>query len=172
MVSVAAWQRQTAARFWQNAGPRDVRACQPKPGPGPEPRRSRECMGQPPDILKKRRQFLRVAASRRKWVTPAFILQLDVRAVEREAVGDIRALAPPRVGFTVTKKVGNAVVRNRVKRRLRAAVAEVVPICAPVGNDYVLIGRKHALERPFRSLTSDLKWALRKLDEKADLRGK
>ena len=126
-------------------------------------------MGQPLDILKKRRQFLQVAASQRKWVTPGFVLQLNVRGAIRSATRDDQVLASPRVGFTVTKRVGNAVVRNKVKRRLRAAAAEVVPSHASAGNDYVLIGRKQALERPFQSLTSDLKWALRKLDERADL---
>ena len=155
------------ARSWQDDGLKDVSACQP------EPRRWRqensECMGQPPVILKKRRQFLRVAASRRKWVTTGFVLQLGVRASDSEAGRDDRVLAPPRVGFTVTKKVGNAVIRNKVRRRLKAAVSEVAPFYAPAGNDYVLIGRKQALERPFRSLISDLNWALRKLDENADL---
>ncbi|MBN06248.1 MAG: ribonuclease P protein component [Rhodospirillaceae bacterium] len=126
-------------------------------------------MGQPLDILKKRRQFLQVAASHRKWVTPGFVLQLSVRGAIRSATRDDQVLGSPRVGFTVTKRVGNAVVRNKVKRRLRAAAAEVVPSHASAGNDYVLIGRKQALERPFQSLTSDLKWALRKLDERADL---
>ena len=123
-------------------------------------------MGHTPEILKKRIQFLRVAESRRKWVTPGFVLQILVRDLDAETGKDDRST---RVGFTVTKKVGNAVVRNRVKRRLRAAVAEIVPCYAPAGNDYVLIGREQALERPYRSLLSDLKWALRKLDEKADL---
>ena len=126
-------------------------------------------MGQPLDILKKRRQFLQVAASQRKWVTPGFVVQLNVRAAVRAGSWDDQVLGSPRVGFTVTKRVGNAVVRNRVRRRLRAAAAEVVPSYASAGNDYVLIGRKQALERPFQSLTSDLKWALRKLDERADL---
>ena len=126
-------------------------------------------MGQPLDILKKRRQFLQVAASQRKWVTPGFVLQLNARAAVGSATRDDQVRDTPRVGFTVTKRVGNAVVRNRVKRRLRAAAAEVVPSYASAGSDYVLIGRKQALERPFQSLTSDLKWALRKLDERADL---
>ena len=125
-------------------------------------------MGQPLDILKKRRQFLQVAASQRKWVTPGFVLQLNVRGAIRSATRDDQVLESPRVGFTVTKRVGNAVVRNKVKRRLRAAAAEWFHH-ASAGNDYVLIGRKQALERPFQSLTSDLKWALRKLDERADL---
>ena len=123
-------------------------------------------MGHTPETLKKRSQFLRVAEGRRKWVTPGFVLQILVRDLDAETGEDDRST---RVGFTVTKKVGNAVVRNRVKRRLRAAVAEIVPGYAPAGNDYVLIGREKALERPYRSLLSDLKWALRKLDEKADL---
>ena len=170
MGFVAVWRRQMVAKFWQNAGLKDASSCQRKLGyrlGG-----SRECMSQPPDTLKKRWQFLQVAASRRKWITPGFILQLNVRSVGREPGPDGRTRALPRVGFTVSKKVGNAVVRNRVKRRLRAAVAQVVPLHAPAGNDYVLIGREGALERPFRSLTSDLKWALRKLDERADLREK
>ena len=123
-------------------------------------------MGHTPETLKKRREFLRVAEGRRKWVTPGFVLQILVRNLDAKTDEDDRAT---RVGFTVTKKVGNAVARNRVKRRLRAAVAEIVPGYAPAGNDYVLIGREKALERPYRSLLSDLKWALRKLDEKADL---
>ena len=126
-------------------------------------------MGQPLDILKKRRQFLQVAASQRKWVTPGFVLQLNVRAAVRSASRVDQVLESPRVGFTVTKRVGNAVDRNRVKRRLKAAAAEVVPSYASAGNDYVLIGRKQALKTSFQSLTSDLKWALRKLDERADL---
>ena len=126
-------------------------------------------MGQSLDILKKRRQFLRVAASQRKWVTPGFVLQLNARPSVKSARRDGQSLASPRVGFTVTKRVGNAVVRNKVKRRLRAAAVEVILSCASAENDYVLIGRKQALERPFQSLKSDLKWALRKLDERADL---
>ena len=126
-------------------------------------------MGQPIDTLKKRRQFLQVAESQRRWVTPGFVLQLNVRAAVGSATRDDQVRDTPRVGFTVTKRVGNAVVRNRVKRRLRAAAAKIVPSCASAGNDYVLIGRKQALERPFQSLMSDLKWALRKLDERADL---
>ena len=167
MVSAAVWQRQTVAKFWQNAGPRDASAYQPELRP--RQLGNGESMGQPLDILKKRRQFLQVAASRRKWVTPGFVLQLNVRGAIRSATRDDQDLESPRVGFTVTKRVGNAVVRNKVKRRLRAAAAEVVPLYASAGNDYVLIGRKQALERPFQSLTSDLKWALKKLDERADL---
>ena len=127
-------------------------------------------MGQPLDILKKRRQFLQVAASQRKWVTPGFVLQLNVRGAIRSATRDDQFLEVAACRIYCHKRVGNAVVRNKVKRRLRAAAAEVVPSHASAGNDYVLIGRKQALRGLFQSLTSDLKWALRKLDERADLR--
>ncbi len=62
----------------------------------------------------------------------------------------------PRFGFTATKKLGNAVVRNRVKRRLRETVRQIAPQKARTGYDYVLIGRKSTLKRPFSSLLNDL----------------
>ncbi len=71
-----------------------------------------------------------------------------------------------RVGFTVTKKVGNSVVRNRVRRRLRAVADEVLPNAALGGLDLVIIGRMGTIKRPFVALVKDLQTALRKL--KAD----
>ena len=68
-----------------------------------------------------------------------------------------------RVGFTVTKKVGNAVVRNRVKRRLRAVAAEVFPRLGRAGTDYVVIGRLATLTRPFEA-EDHLEQAIAKLD--------
>lgn len=69
-----------------------------------------------------------------------------------------------RVGFTVSRKVGNAVARNRARRRLRAAVDLVVPTYARVGYDFVVIGRATTLTRRFDSLVGDLRTALKKLD--------
>jgi ribonuclease P protein component len=63
--------------------------------------------------------------------------------------------APPRFGFTVTKKIGNAVVRNRIRRRLREAVR--LSADAPSGKDFVLIGRRAALTLPFERLVADLR---------------
>ncbi len=69
-----------------------------------------------------------------------------------------------RVGFTVTRKVGNAVQRNRVKRRLRAAAAEVFEHLGRAGTDYVVIGRAATLTRPYDALRHDLEQAIVRLD--------
>lgn len=69
-----------------------------------------------------------------------------------------------RVGFTVSRKVGNAVARNRARRRLRAAVDRVMPMRARPGNDFVVIGRAATLTRPFECLVGDLTTALQRLD--------
>ena len=68
-----------------------------------------------------------------------------------------------RVGFTVTKKIGNAVIRNRMKRRFRALVRDTFPDFAIPGADHVLIGRAGGVERDYASLAADLKRALVKL---------
>lgn len=99
--------------------------------------------------LKKRSEFLK-AARARKWACAGLVLQARAR-------DDANA---PRVGFTVTKRVGNAVVRNRVKRRLREAARLVMPQYARAGYDYVLIGRRETLRRTFTALKDDLATAL------------
>ena len=70
-----------------------------------------------------------------------------------------------RIGFTVSKKVGNAVKRNRARRRLRAAVDEVAPFHAREGYDFVVIGRAATVKRPYEMLVNDLKTAFKRLDE-------
>ncbi|MCQ8184927.1 ribonuclease P protein component [Parvularcula sp. BGMRC 0090] len=65
-----------------------------------------------------------------------------------------------RIGLTVTKKTGNAVVRNRIKRRLRAAAGELLPTLGRPGHDYVLIARRRALTVPYQGLLDDLSAAL------------
>jgi ribonuclease P protein component len=69
-----------------------------------------------------------------------------------------------RIGFTATKRIGNAVVRNRVRRRLKAAVAEIMPAHAVPGFDYVLIGRAGTADRPYDALCRDLVAALKRLE--------
>jgi len=105
--------------------------------------------------LKKRKEFLRVAAAAKKFVTPSLVLQ--ARARDEAEAG---APYPFRVGFTVSRKVGNAVIRNRVRRRLKAAAEQVLPEHAPGNNDYVIIGRRAALNRPYASLVDNLIKAL------------
>jgi ribonuclease P protein component len=110
--------------------------------------------------LPRRADFLRLQAARRKQVTPGFILQAADRPPSPGAGTD------PRVGFTVTKRVGNAVIRNRVRRRLRALAREVLLPRARGDLDYVLIGRQEALHRDYADMAEDLRRALRRL--KAD----
>jgi ribonuclease P protein component len=65
-----------------------------------------------------------------------------------------------RVGFTASRKIGNAVARNRARRRLKAAAQHVLPLYGLAGNDYVLVARRETLTRPFGELLSDLETAL------------
>ena len=111
--------------------------------------------------LKRRADFLRVARTRRKWVAPGLILQARTRTAGDRSGGEIEV---SRVGFTVSRKVGNAVVRNRVRRRLRDAAGQVIPEQAKAGHDFVIIGRAGSLERPFAALRRDLETALERLD--------
>ena len=105
--------------------------------------------------LKSRRQFLKVAAAGRKWVTPGLVLQ-----ARRADPDDNEPTVDMRVGFTVSRKVGGAVVRNRVRRRLRAVADRVMPYRALSAHEYVVIGRKAAAGRPFAMLVRDLEASL------------
>ncbi|MFT4792461.1 MAG: ribonuclease P protein component [Paracoccaceae bacterium] len=104
-----------------------------------------------------RRDFL--AASRAdRWSAPGLVMQ------GRRRRDDEPAGTGPRVGFTCSKKVGNAVARNRAKRRLRAAVDAVLPGVALPGWDYVLIGRRdETASRAFPDLCADLAKAIETL---------
>lgn len=105
-------------------------------------------------ILTQRADFL-AAARARRISTPAFTLQYRARAAE-EAEGI-------RVGFTCSKKVGNAVARNRAKRRLREIARLTLPEFGQDGFDYVLIGRRdQTAARDFAELQADLRAALAK----------
>ncbi len=115
--------------------------------------------------LKTRRQFLHVAGAGRKWVAPGLILQVCPHEGD-DASSD--EAADVRVGFTVSRKVGGAVVRNRARRRLRQAAERVMPNQAAGARDYVLIGRRSTIERPFEDLVADLETALARLGARRD----
>lgn len=112
--------------------------------------------------LKRRPDFLRVAAAGRRAARPGLVLQ--AASVSPEEGAAVRA------GFTASRKVGNAVTRNRAKRRLRAVAAEVLTSAGRRGTDYVLIARAGTGARAYADLVADLASALRQVDRKAPLR--
>jgi ribonuclease P protein component len=109
--------------------------------------------------LKRRVEFLRIASSGRKSVTPGLVLQVAPHA--GSAADAPTTPMPVRIGFTASRKVGIAVTRNRARRRLKAAVEQVMPLHAATGHDYVLVARAATAGRPFAALKADLEKALR-----------
>ena len=116
--------------------------------------------------LKRRAEFLQVAAANRKWVAPGLILQVrrqpEPHASPTEAAAPAATAEAIRVGFTASRKVGNAVARNRARRRLRAVAREVLGHAEP-GNDFVLIARPATVERDYQALVGDLVAGLKRL---------
>ena len=104
--------------------------------------------------LERRADFLRVAASGLRFVTRGFILQAGPRALHQGQV---------QIGFTASRKVGNAVARNRAKRRLRALADRVIATEADPALDYVLVGRTETLTREFATMEQDLRVALKRI---------
>jgi ribonuclease P protein component len=111
--------------------------------------------------LKRRPEFLSVRGGGR-WATLAFVLEGRPRS--GAAVAD----ATPRFGFTVSKKVGGAVERNRIKRRLKAAARDVLLEHARRNYDYVLVARRPALDAAFAALVSDLAEALKRVHARSE----
>ena len=109
-------------------------------------------MPTPPQRLKRRAEFLRVASKGRKAPMPGVVLQ----ALKRDDD------APARIGFTVTKKVGNAVIRNRTRRRLKEATRLLLDQSGLSGVDLVLIGRDGTRKRNFLTLQDDIVRAMTK----------
>ncbi len=106
-----------------------------------------------PIRLQRRAEFLRVASRGRKAAVHGLVLQALMRADE----------GPARIGFTVTKKVGNAVIRNRTRRRLKEAARLLLQERSVASVDLVVIGRDSTRARPFLELMDDLRRALVKV---------
>lgn len=109
------------------------------------------------ETVKKREHFVRAYSGGKSTVTSGLILQQHANDMDKV-----------RFGFTATRKLGGAVVRNRVKRRLRALVQrllkdEKAQALFQNGSDYILVGRKATVNRPFDKLEKDLKYALHSL---------
>jgi len=158
MAFAPAFRLWAATRCWPIAAPRAAGVFPPEASiaRGCVMERLASCAAPlPPAVaglarLKKRREFLRAAERGKRAARPGLVLQ---------------ALAVPepslRLGFTVTKKIGNAVIRNRARRRLKEAARLTLPGMALSGWDLVLIGRDATAERPFPLLIEDLRAALR-----------
>jgi ribonuclease P protein component len=114
--------------------------------------------------LKKRSDFLSVQRHGRKWVAKGLVLEICDNKERGEGLG-------LRYGLTVSKKVSKlAVIRNRHKRRLKAAACDVLPDYAAQNLDIVLIGRRSDAERDYKDLCQDIRWCLKKMGvEKMDM---
>lgn len=111
------------------------------------------------DRLKQRAHFV-AAAKGPRMASPAFVVQTRARDDG----------GPIRVGFTVTKKVGTATERNRVRRRLRELVKRLDVISMRPHHDYVIVGRRTALDRGFETMFNDLRSALSRLERQTSKR--
>lgn len=173
MVSAPAKPPLEAAKCWQPAVPVVAKSSPPNPHVNAcaapvEARPSRDQLdlnhsssesasvgsGRLIEVIRKRADFL--AANRgKRFVTPNFVLLAHRRhgdhAIPSETI---------RHGITVTKKIGNAVVRNRMKRRFRALLAETLPSHGIIGVDHIMIGRKTDNEADFAAMKSDLQKGL------------
>ena len=101
------------------------------------------------DRLKRRSDFLCARHSGLKWVSPTVIVQFNDRQDHSDLI---------RYGITATKKLGNAVIRNRTKRRLREAARHILAEHGHKGMDYVLIGRDKTSQCKYDELIKDLRW--------------
>jgi ribonuclease P protein component len=108
--------------------------------------------------LRRRAEFQRVSRGRRAQAQ-SFTLQANRRADARAALA--------RVGFTVTKKIGDAVERNRIRRRLKEALRRAGAVAPSPDHDYVLMARREALTRPFAELIADIERAFAQMSRRA-----
>jgi len=124
-----------------------------------------------PNIVRlKRRAEFKAAARGPRVTANAFVLQATCRT---EPIDQPAAISEPcaGVGFTATKRLGGAVVRNRIRRRLREAVRQVFPGCAAAGVNYVLVAKPPALTCAFTQLLTDLERSVPAVSRRVRSRG-
>jgi len=158
MASALAWRPRTVVKYWLAVARGAASASPPKGSNLPAAI----------DRLKKRSEFLAVAAVNRRWTTPGLVLQArpypnPQDSTDMPEAGPASGAVGLRVGFTATKKIGNAVKRNRARRRLRAAVDDVLRGTGASGADLVVVARQGTIDRPYDELKNDLKAALKRL---------
>lgn len=165
MASASAWRRKVASACLRGAERRAARSCRPKevcclPSKG---------QAAAVETLKKRSEFLSVTGGARA-SADAFLMEARARTqvAMPESTPEAIRIGSARFGFTVTKKLGNAVTRNRIRRRLREALRLAAPLAARAGCDYVLVARPHVLTQPFAELLRDLDSAFRRIHAKLD----
>jgi ribonuclease P protein component len=146
-VSARAWPPKADARWWPHGARADASGFPPDGG-------NRAARIASMNRLKQRADFLAAAKGSRVSAS-AFVLQTRKRTDD----------GPVRFGFTVSRKVGNAVERNRVRRRLREMVRLSDAKRMTRGHDYVLIGRRAALNLPFTRIAQEFEGALRRLND-------
>ena len=181
MVSAPAKQPSAAAKCWQPAVLVAARSSLPKtnvsaraapaaaplsPDPLDEKQPSsdsaRAAASHSIEVIRKRPDFL--AANRgKRFVTNSFVLLAHRRRADHPISSQT-----VRFGITVTKKIGNAVTRNRVKRRFRALLAQCLPSHGIAGVDHIMIGRKTDHEADFAAMKADLEKGLKYLAKKLD----
>lgn len=150
MVSAPAWLLSADARFWLRAVQEDAKSSLLK---------LMKVL-----ILKKRKEFIRVAKGL-KVVMPSLILQA---AQSLSRTGKILDTTVCYLGYTATKKLGKAYLRNRTKRRLRAAAAPLFAKAGRAMTDYVLIGRYNTADADFATLGAEMEKALLKINRLLD----
>ncbi len=101
--------------------------------------------------IKKRIDFIKISKKGKKIFTKGFILQKYKRKIDDKIENNI-----VRIGFTVTKKIGNAVVRNKVKRRFRAITKELLNNYLKKNYDYIIIAKKNSITMDYKELKNDL----------------
>lgn len=141
-------------KFWLPVAQRVARSCRPEVAGVTEAPSGGSVPGSATIAKLTRRSDFLAARNAPVVRTPAIIVARNPRRDADLAV---------RVGLTVTKKLGGAVARNRIKRRLRAACRDCMPANASQGSDYILIARPAALNRPYKQLVDELSRAVLKL---------